>query len=245
MAVSDPEDFDGDPVQARDALAAGEGFVDSLCPPVLLKCGADEGDEAITVQALVVKDVDGRLVLAVPACLAPKSLEAHFAERVFNKGRRGGGCCMFRGRPGLCRGGLRFESLVRPCGTGCGELVGSVGGACYGELWKPARRRGGFSFCAGPRCCGKRQLHVCLGRVWPAFVVRAPCCKTRPARALDFQHVRCPAFRGQTSHPCKGQGFAQGCAESQCHSRLPGPLRCSRREGCRSAPCHLSRVRVF
>ncbi|CAE7845424.1 unnamed protein product [Symbiodinium microadriaticum] len=67
MAVSDPEDFDGDPVQARDALAAGEGFVDSLCPPVLLKCGADEGDEAITVQALVVKDVDGRLVLAVAA----------------------------------------------------------------------------------------------------------------------------------------------------------------------------------
>ena len=67
MAVSDPEDFDGDPVSARDALAAGEGFVDSLCPPVLLKCGADEGDEAVTVQALVVKEMDGRLVLAVPA----------------------------------------------------------------------------------------------------------------------------------------------------------------------------------
>ena len=68
MALSDPEaDYDGDPVTARDALAAGEGFVDSFCPPALLKCGADEGDEAITVQALVVRELEGKLVLAVPA----------------------------------------------------------------------------------------------------------------------------------------------------------------------------------
>ena len=68
MALSDPEaDYDGDPVTARDALAAGEGFVDSFCPPALLKCGVDEGDEAITVQALVVRELEGKLVLAVPA----------------------------------------------------------------------------------------------------------------------------------------------------------------------------------
>ncbi|CAE7946657.1 unnamed protein product, partial [Symbiodinium sp. KB8] len=68
MALSEPEaDFDGEPVTARDALASGEGFVDSFCPPALLRCGADEGDEAITVQALVVREVEGKLVVAVPA----------------------------------------------------------------------------------------------------------------------------------------------------------------------------------
>ena len=68
MALSEPEaDYDGEPVTARDALASGEGFVDSFCPPALLRCGSDEWDEAITVQTLVVREVEGKLVVAVPA----------------------------------------------------------------------------------------------------------------------------------------------------------------------------------
>ncbi|CAE7925949.1 DNAJ1, partial [Symbiodinium necroappetens] len=61
------ETVDGDPLTARDALAAGDGFEDALCPLAVLRCGVDDAGQEVLVQGLLLKEVEGRLVLAIPA----------------------------------------------------------------------------------------------------------------------------------------------------------------------------------
>ncbi|CAE7253194.1 unnamed protein product, partial [Symbiodinium sp. CCMP2456] len=65
--VPDEETVDGDPLTARDALAAGDGFEDAVCPLAVLRCGVDDAGQEVLVQGLLVKEVEGRLVLAIPA----------------------------------------------------------------------------------------------------------------------------------------------------------------------------------
>ena len=139
MALSEPEaDFDGDPVSARDALATGEGFVDAFCPPALLKCGADEGDAAITVQALVVREVDGKLVLAVPASawhrkVSKRTLPKGFLTKV---AAAEVAACAASDRGSAVEGvALRvWFGLVEPAAEGALEISEEVASVSFGSL---------------------------------------------------------------------------------------------------------------
>ena len=139
MALSEPEaDFDGDPVSARDALATGEGFVDAFCPPALLKCGADEGDEAITVQALVVREVEGKLVLAVPASawhrkVSKRTLPKGFLTKV---AAAEVAACAASDRGSAVEGvALRvWFGLVEPAAEGALEISEDVASVSFGSL---------------------------------------------------------------------------------------------------------------
>ncbi|CAE7260782.1 unnamed protein product [Symbiodinium microadriaticum] len=131
-------DFDGDPVSARDALATGEGFVDAFCPPALLKCGADEGDEAITVQALVVREVDGKLVLAVPASawhrkVSKRALPKGFLTKV---AAAEVAACAASDRGSAVEGvALRvWFGLVEPAAEGALEISEEVASVSFGSL---------------------------------------------------------------------------------------------------------------
>ena len=84
----DLADPDGDPLNARDAAAVGEGFVDQLCPLLLLHCGENSEGAQVTVQALCVGDVGGRLLLALPAAawhrtIARRTVPKGFMTKVF------------------------------------------------------------------------------------------------------------------------------------------------------------------
>ena len=79
---------DGEPLGARDAAAVGEGFLDQLCPLLLLHCGENAEGAPVTVQALCVGDVGGRLLLALPAAswhrtIARRTVPKGFLSRVF------------------------------------------------------------------------------------------------------------------------------------------------------------------
>ena len=53
---SGAEDLDGEPNTARDALAAGEDFVDASCPVLVLQCPGLVPTEITTVHAIAVRD---------------------------------------------------------------------------------------------------------------------------------------------------------------------------------------------
>ena len=81
-------DQDGEPLNARDAAAVGEGFLDQLCPLLVLHCGENAEGAPVTVQALCVGDVGGRLLLALPAAawhrtIARRTVPKGFLSRVF------------------------------------------------------------------------------------------------------------------------------------------------------------------
>ncbi|CAE7636023.1 unnamed protein product [Symbiodinium sp. CCMP2456] len=81
-------DQDGDPLNARDAAAVGDGFLDQLCPLLVLPCGEDANGAPVTVQALCVGDVGGRLLVALPAAawhrtIARRAVPKGFISRVF------------------------------------------------------------------------------------------------------------------------------------------------------------------
>ncbi|CAE7216755.1 unnamed protein product [Symbiodinium sp. CCMP2456] len=81
-------EHDGDPLNARDAAAVGDGFLDQLCPLLVLPCGEDASGAPVTVQALCVGDVGGRLLIALPAAawhrtIARRAVPKGFISRVF------------------------------------------------------------------------------------------------------------------------------------------------------------------
>ena len=45
-------DQDGEPLSARDAAAVGDGFLDQLCPLLVLHCGENSEGAPVPVQAL-------------------------------------------------------------------------------------------------------------------------------------------------------------------------------------------------
>ncbi|CAE7213529.1 unnamed protein product [Symbiodinium microadriaticum] len=58
---------EGRPLSPRDALAAGEGFEDLECPLAMIQCGTAADGADVLVTALLVRELDGKLVLAVPS----------------------------------------------------------------------------------------------------------------------------------------------------------------------------------
>ena len=66
-ADSGVEELDGEPITARDALAAGDDFVDASCPLLLLQCPATSSTDVTTVHAMAVGNVGGKLLVALPS----------------------------------------------------------------------------------------------------------------------------------------------------------------------------------
>eukprot|EP00439_Symbiodinium_sp_Y106_P068165 s2190_g11.t1 len=78
---------DGEELSARDAVCAGEDFVDLHAPLLLLQCGEDEEGNPVTVQALAIGEVQGKLLLALPAAawhrkVAKRSVPRGFLTKV-------------------------------------------------------------------------------------------------------------------------------------------------------------------
>ncbi|CAE7334124.1 unnamed protein product [Symbiodinium microadriaticum] len=84
----EPGEFDGDALSPRDAVAAGEDFIDLFCPLLCLRCGEDEEGNQVSVQAVAVGEVQGKLLIAVPAAawhrkVAKRSVPRGFMTKVF------------------------------------------------------------------------------------------------------------------------------------------------------------------
>ena len=84
----EPGEYDGDALSPRDAVAAGEDFVDLFCPLLCLRCGEDEEGNQVSVQAVAVGEVQGKLLIAVPAAawhrkVAKRSVPRGFMTKVF------------------------------------------------------------------------------------------------------------------------------------------------------------------
>lgn len=65
VGMSDEEE--GRPLSPRDALASGDGFEDLECPLAMIQCGTASDGAEVLVAAVLVRELDGRLVLAVPS----------------------------------------------------------------------------------------------------------------------------------------------------------------------------------
>ena len=68
---------------ARDALACGEGFEDKECPVAILKCGTAEDGSEVLISVIVVKEVDGKLVVAVPSSSWHRTISRRTVPRGF------------------------------------------------------------------------------------------------------------------------------------------------------------------
>ena len=62
--MSDEEE--GQPLAPRDALAVGEGFQDLHCPLALVRCGSQADGSELCIAAIVIREHEGKIVLAVP-----------------------------------------------------------------------------------------------------------------------------------------------------------------------------------
>ena len=120
------EEDDGEPLPLRDALASGEGFEDPSCPLVLLRCGVDEAGLEQTVKALVVAELDGRLVWCVPGSAWNKKVARRLVgpKRVVEQCLRGFGCSLPRGRPYSSCGRCSSQGLAWDLGPGLRGVTG-------------------------------------------------------------------------------------------------------------------------
>ena len=77
------EEEEGAPLSARDALACGEGFEDKECPVGVLKCGTAEDGSEVHISVIVVKEADGKLVVAVPSSSWHRTISRRTVPRGF------------------------------------------------------------------------------------------------------------------------------------------------------------------
>ncbi|CAE7428465.1 unnamed protein product, partial [Symbiodinium microadriaticum] len=77
------EEEEGTPLSARDALACGEGFEDKECPVGVLKCGTAADGSEVHISVIVVKEVDSKLVVAVPSTSWHRTISRRTVPRGF------------------------------------------------------------------------------------------------------------------------------------------------------------------
>ena len=80
--------LDGEALSARDCSAVGENFVDPHCPLCLLPCGSDAEGLPVLVHCLVVGEVQGKLLVCLPAAswhrkVAKRTILRGFLSKVF------------------------------------------------------------------------------------------------------------------------------------------------------------------
>lgn len=80
--------LDGEALSARDCSAVGENFVDPHCPLCLLPCGSDAEGLPVLVHCLVVGEVQGKLLVCLPAAswhrkVAKRTIPRGFLSKVF------------------------------------------------------------------------------------------------------------------------------------------------------------------
>ncbi|CAE7631907.1 unnamed protein product, partial [Symbiodinium microadriaticum] len=76
-------DIDGDALAARDCACVGEGFLDPLAPLCFLACGEDEEGFPVTVRCVVVGDVQGKLLICLPAAAWHRKVAKRTVPRGF------------------------------------------------------------------------------------------------------------------------------------------------------------------
>ena len=76
-------DIDGDALAARDCACVGEGFLDPLAPLCFLACGEDEEGFPVTVHCVVVGDVQGKLLICLPAAAWHRKVAKRTVPRGF------------------------------------------------------------------------------------------------------------------------------------------------------------------
>ena len=80
--MEEEAEIDGETLTPRDCAAVGEGFLDPLCPLCLLPCGDDELGAPVSVHCLVVGEVQGKLMICLPAAAWHRTI----ARRTVPKG---------------------------------------------------------------------------------------------------------------------------------------------------------------
>ena len=80
--MEEEAELDGETLTPRDCAAVGEGFLDPLCPLCLLPCGDDEHGAPVSVHCLVVGEVQGKLMICLPAAAWHRTI----ARRTVPKG---------------------------------------------------------------------------------------------------------------------------------------------------------------
>ncbi|CAE7770145.1 unnamed protein product, partial [Symbiodinium necroappetens] len=75
--------LDGEALAARDCACVGEGFLDPLAPLCVLACGEDEEGFPVTVHCVVVGDVQGKLLICLPAAAWRRKVAKRTVPRGF------------------------------------------------------------------------------------------------------------------------------------------------------------------
>ncbi|CAE7224263.1 unnamed protein product, partial [Symbiodinium sp. CCMP2456] len=75
--------LDGEALTARDCACVGEGFLDPLAPLCVLACGEDEEGLPVTVHCLVAGDVQGKLLICLPAAAWHRKVAKRTVPRGF------------------------------------------------------------------------------------------------------------------------------------------------------------------
>ena len=76
-------DLDGKALAARDCACVGDGFLDPLAPLCFLACGEDEEGFPVTVHCVVVGDVQGKLLICLPAAAWHRKVAKRTVPRGF------------------------------------------------------------------------------------------------------------------------------------------------------------------
>ena len=228
------------PLTLRDALACGEGFQDNLCPLSLLRCGLDGAGEEISVQVLIIMEVDGKLVVAVPASAWHKKIVRRTVPRTFLSKVAAAlvASCAADDRNTIVEGARMWGSRPRER-----RLLGNHRRGSFHKLWVLAFRRPCLAFCAGGHRCRSRAILFCKRRrCWPTA---RRCCSERSSCQVGAEHC-CPHCQSRSiCSPCRGSP-----AKSKASCKGPftrgavGNLSCSCRPDS-SCRCRLPRPRPF
>ena len=76
-------DLDGEALAARDCACVGDGFLDPFAPLCFLACGEDEEGFPVTVHCVVVGDVQGKLLICLPAAAWHRKVAKRTVPRGF------------------------------------------------------------------------------------------------------------------------------------------------------------------